>query len=214
MKSISAQVNHWLDANPTIRSHVAQDLINHSALARAIQSDIEASLDQKVSKESITISLNRIGKVLQDTTLDSPLQYVGDISIQTGLTILIYDISDFDSLELPDAATRQQGYYVSTRGIWHASIITTREIAAQSSLSATAAVTQQNISSTTIRLKPGHIDVTGVCAGILTLLSNKGVNLQEVISTHNELTILTDQSNAETALATLMSLRHGAHTLV
>lgn len=207
MISISTHVQDWLNTNPFIQEHVASGIINHSALAREIRSDIEAKLGEKVSIESVTIALNRSGKAARKSKIVDPLRFVGDVSVQTGLEILIYEISDYDKLSFPDTKTLQQGYFVSTRGIWHASIITTTELAQTSQFKKTSAVHDTNITSTTIRLKPGHIPVPGVCAGILSTLANKGVNLQEVISTHNELTILTDQKNAELALKTLMDTK-------
>lgn len=207
MISISAHVQSWLDEHPTIRQHVSDGIINHSALARTLKSDIEDQLGERVSVESVTIALNRIGKSLKASASYTALQYVGDVSVQTGLTILIYDINDFDALELPDLATMRSGYFVSTRGIWHASIIATSLIAKDPRLSASASVCQDNVTSITIKLKEGHIPIPGVCAGILGVLANKGVNLQEVISTHNELTILCDHANAERAMSALMDIK-------
>lgn len=208
MRSISNHVQSWLDEHPTIREHVSEGIINHSALARRIRSDIEADLGEKVSIESITIALNRAGKQLQGITALDPLQFIGDISIQTGLTILIFHINDYDMLDLPSMLTQKHGYFVSTRGIWHASIITTSEVAKESNLLSACFEHQDAITSITINLKPGHIPIPGVCAGILSLLANRGVNLQEVISTHNELTILTDQTNADRAIKTLMDVKN------
>ena len=207
MISVSSHVISWLDANPTTRDMVAGGLINHSALARRIQSEIEQRLGEKVSIESITIALNRAGKKLESTKSTDPLSFIGDVSVQTGLTILNYEIADFDRLELPDAQTRQQGYFVSTRGIWHASIITTSEIAKDIVAHSAAAEQENDVTSITVRLKPGHFPIPGVCAGILSLLANKGVNFLEVISTHNELTILADQKNSESGMRTLMDTK-------
>lgn len=208
MISISAHTQSWLDENPNIRSLLSEGLINHSALARKMHGDIERQLGEKASLDSVTIALNRIGKSLSKHSVTTPTQFIGDISVQTGLTILIYHISDFDSLILPDVQDLKKGYFVTTRGIWHASIITTSQIAKDSDLLDTCFEHQDMITSVTIKLKEGHIPIPGVCAGILTLLANKGVNLQEVISTHNELTILTDQNNADLALGTLLKIAH------
>ena len=208
MVSISSHVQSWLDEHPTIRAHVAEGIINHSALARRIRHDIESSLGEKVSIESITIALNRAGKVLERQRQTDPLSYIGDISIQTGLTILIFNVDHFDSLSLPTALTSEQSYFVSTRGIWHASVITTSHIATRSGLIKSCTERQDDITSITIKLREGHIPIPGVCAGILSLLANKGVNLQEVISTHNELTILTDQINTDRALKALMDAKN------
>ncbi len=204
MISISAHTQSWLDENPNIRSLLSEGLVNRSALARKMHGDIERQLGEKASLESVTIALNRIGKTLSMHSATTPTHFIGDISVQTGLTILIYHISDFDTLTLPDAQDLKQGYFVTTRGIWHASIITTSKIAKDSDLLEACFEHQDVITSVTIKLKEGHIPIPGVCAGILSLLANKGVNLQEVISTHNELTILTDQNNADLALKTLM----------
>ncbi len=204
MITVSSRVQQWLGAHPTVQGHLADGIINHSSLARTIRRDIEHAVGEKVSIEAITIALNRAGKELAHSNTLDPLSFIGDVSVQTGLSILNFDIDTFNTLELPPLDARQHGYFVTTRGIWHASIITTQEIAQSPLLAPQANASEHEITSTTIRLKKGHIPVPGVCAGILTLLSNSGVNFSEIISTHNELTILTDQSNADKALQTLM----------
>lgn len=210
MISISAHVQSWLDEHPTLRNLLSEGLINHSALARSIKNDIEKQLGEKASIESITIALNRLGKTLQSSPAPNATTFIGDVSVQTGLTILIYHINDFDTLKLPDAQSLKQSYFVTTRGIWHASIITSSHIAESAALAEHAAEQQDNVTSITIKLKEGHIPVPGVCAGILSLLANKNINLQEVISTHNELTILTDQANTDRALQCLMQVKQSA----
>jgi len=208
MRTISDFVENWIEQNPVVREHLAAGIINHSALARDIKADIEQSAGEKVSIEAVTIALNRIGKRLKPNAgTPNPLSFIGDISIQTGLDILIYEVSDFDSLDIPPRSRSEHTYFVSAKGIWHASIITTSDAARDPRLCQKAHTHERDLTATTVRLKPGHIPVPGVCAGILSLLANKGVNLEEVNSTHNELTILTDQSNADLALKTLLDAK-------
>jgi len=208
MISISAHVQSWLENNPFINSHLSDGIINHSALARKIKQEIEQERGEQVSIESITIALNRAGKNISGQNLISPLEYIGDISVQTNLDILIYEINDFNNLHQAAFDASKHSCFVSTRGIWHAAIITTSEFANRKILKSTASIHERNHTAITVRLRPGNSVVPGIIAGILSILANRGVNLREVISTHNELTMITNPDNADKTITALMDLKH------
>ena len=66
---------------------------------------------------------------------------------------------------------------------------------------------QENLSSITIKLPTENIAIPGIYYFIFQRLSWEGVNINEVISTSNEFTILMDESQVNTAFEVIKNLK-------
>jgi len=206
MITISTRVQRWIAQNPFIRDELSKGIINHSALARLIVSDIKVSAGEHISLEAVTIALNRIGKQLAESTEEVLLkQFIGDTSLQTGLSIIV--IKSDPPIEFP---VNRSDYFVITRGIWHTIIITKKKSPEELGIGKDAIVkVAENVAGITIRLEDGNVEVPGVCAFILQGLAIKAVNLIEVVSAHDEMTVFVKQEDVHDALAALLHMKAG-----
>lgn len=203
MKTISSHVQDWLDHNPLVVNYLGQGLINHSGLARSIKADIEESIGEKVSIEAVTIALNRLGKKVALSSAKQNLSdYIGDISVQTGLSILVFEGRPLmDTVE----AAHNSDYVILTEGIKHSSLIIKSSSANDLNPDPSKLVTRyDDIAGLTIQLSDGHEDTPGVIAHTLGIIAAKDIDLREVVSTYSELTIFVDKADAQAAVAALI----------
>lgn len=207
MITISQHVEQWIEQNPVMRDQLAMGLMNHSALARHMYSDIKNTAGTSVSIEAITIALNRLGKALsKQPRKEDLLRFIGDVSVQTGLTIIVIQTEPND---LKTGAARRKGeFFVVSQGIWHTTIMSKTETIDMLGLAESDVVVRRdNLTGLTVKLTSGNVDVPGVCSLVLQVLANKNINLQEVSSTHDELTVIFDQDEAQKALQTIIDLK-------
>jgi hypothetical protein len=203
MITISTHVQRWVDQHPLCADMIAAGIINHSALARRIRPEIQAVSGQSVSNAAITVALNRQSKILAKTrNAHDYRRYIGDISIQTGLSIVVVaaeaDVPVYKAKHISD-------YFVISQGLWHSTIIAKTDVVNKLHLKP-AHIKQQmdKLTGLTVRLGEGNIAVPGVIAHALQILAAKQINLLEVISAHNELTVILDEDQAQKALKALL----------
>lgn len=207
MITITDRVKTWVTEHPFHATFMADGLINASALARLIQPNIESQMGETVTVEAVTLALNRYGKDSHSAHLVDFDRYVGEVSVQSGLSIMTIPQVDLDSAEFFQAITelqRQQEYTIYTRGIWHTALIGKKEVISTLSQNFPGTITSHDIVGITVKLKPGHLPVPGVCAYVLQKLAYRNINLQEVTSSHNELTVFINRIDTNKALECLV----------
>lgn len=207
MITITDRVKTWITEHPFHATFMADGLINASALARLIQPDIASQMGETVTVEAVTLALNRHGKDSHSANLVDFDRYIGEVSVQSGLSIMTIPQVDLDSGEFFQAITelqRQQEYTIYTRGIWHTALIGKKEIISTLSQNFPGTITSHDIVGITVKLKPGHLPVPGVCAYVLQKLAYRNINLQEVTSSHNELTVFINRIDTNRALECLV----------
>ena len=208
MISVTDRVKTWVATHPFHATFIANGLINSSALARTIKSDIEQQVGERVAVESITLALNRYGHDVasDDIPLDFD-QYLGEVSVQSGLSILSIPQVDLDADFFFAALAelhKNHEYTIYTRGVWHTALIGKQQVIHDLSAHFRNTVVSDDLVGITIKLKPGHLPKPGVCAYILQKIAFKGINLQEVTSSHNELTVIINRMDTNRALECLV----------
>lgn len=207
MITIADRVRTWITAHPFHAAFMNDDLINASALARHIKPELQAQIGEPISVDAITLAINRYGK---SSTAHIPTdfdQYVGEVSVQSGLGILTIAQVDLDSdafFETVARLHRQREYTVYTRGIWHTALIGQYSVISELASRLQGTITADNLVGITVKLKPGHLPIPGVCAYVLQKLAYSNINLQEVTSSHNELTVFINKSDTNRALECLV----------
>lgn len=192
MITITDYVKTWLTQHPGYVPYVQQGVINYSSLARRMKDDIEQQAGERVSVAAVTLALNRYAKRLSGDELIDYEQYIGEVSVQSGLGILAIAQTDLDSDTFFWAVKKlhdRHEYMVYTRGIWHTALIGRSEVIDELATTLHGTITSTDLVGVTIKLKKGHLPVPGVCAYVLQLLAARDVNLVEVTSSHDELTV-------------------------
>jgi len=206
MLTISDRVKSWIASHPVHASFMAQGLLNSSALARTIKPEIQKQVGEPISQEAITLALNRHAKRTIASSVDFD-QFIGEVSVQSGLSIITIPQVGLD----PDMFSRaiailhkSHEYTLYSRGVWHTALIGKRSVVQELTSHFRYNVVIHDLVAITVKLKPGHLPVPGVCAHILQKIALRGINLQEVTSSYDELTIILGKDDTNAALDCLI----------
>ena len=207
MITTSDRVAKWLIDHPFHASFMNSGLINSSALARAIKPNLEEQAGERLSVDAITLAINRT-KHLQTpiTTIDFE-QYIGEVSVQSGLSILTLQQVDLDQdafFAAVQQLQKKQEYTLYTHGVWHTALVGRQDVIAELATHFPNGIITNDLVALTIKLKSGHLPTPGVCAYILQKIAFAGVNLEEVASSYNELTVIVGKDAAKKALDCLV----------
>lgn len=223
MRTISNRVETWLMDRPFHMSFLARGLLNSSALARDIRPELEQQAGEKLSEQAITLAINRLTRRLTSNATvsddDGPSDitksfawtnfdhYIGEVSAQSGLSILTIPQTSIDEAVLYEVLWdlhAAKEYTLYTRGVWHTALISTRRTIEQLADHFAGSIVTHDLAAVTVKLRPGHLPVPGVCAFVLEKLAQHGINLAEVTSAHDELTVIVEKQFMQPTLDCLL----------
>jgi len=217
MKTIAATVVDYIKTKPYLSSALSDGIINLTSLARTIQGDIEERTKKPVKPGAIVMALKRISDTadfVQTKQIIKVLKNLGDITVRSSLVDYSFLISDSllvaQSNLLIEIEHKKEVFYTSSRGVSESNIIVSQNIAPlvdelfkdESCFSKT-----ENLSSITMKLPSENVTIPGIYYFIFQRLSWEGVNINEVISTSNEFTILMHEDQVNTAFTVIKNLK-------
>lgn len=217
MKTIAATVVDYIKTKPYLSSALSDGIINLTSLARTIQDDIEERTKKPVKPGAIVMALKRISDTadfVQTKQIIKVLKNLGDITVRSSLVDYSFLISDSllvaQSNLLKEIEQKKEVFYTSSRGVSESNIIVSHNIAPhvdelfkdESCFSKT-----ENLSSITMKLPSENVTIPGIYYFIFQRLSWEGVNINEVISTSNEFTILMHEDQVNTAFTVIKNLK-------
>ena len=217
MKTIAATVVDYIKTKPYLSYALSDGIINLTSLARNIQDDIEELTKKPVKPGAIVMALKRISDtadVVQTKQITKVLKNLGDITVRSSLVDYSFLISDSllvaQSNLLNEIEQKKEVFYTSSRGFSESNIIVSQNIAPlvdelfkdESCFSKT-----ENLSSITMKLPSENVTIPGIYYFIFQRLSWEGVNINEVISTSNEFTILMHEDQVNTAFKVIKTLK-------
>ena len=217
MKTIASTVVDYIKTKPYLSSALSDGIINLTSLARTIQDDIEERTKKPVKPGAIVMALKRISDTadfVQTKQIIEVLKNLGDITVRSSLVDYSFLISDSllvaQSNLLKEIEQKKEVFYTSSRGVSESNIIVSQNIAPlvdelfkdESCFSKT-----ENLSSITMKLPSENVTIPGIYYFIFQRLSWEGVNINEVISTSNEFTILMHEDQVNTAFTVIKNLK-------
>ena len=217
MRTIASEVTAFIKTKPFLSTALSQGIINLTSLAREIQPEIEQNLRKPAKSGAIVMALKRISDNLEFISthkIVNVLKNMGDITVRSSL--VDYSFTNSDSLLYSQAKLlaaiedRKDVFYTSSRGVSESNIIVSAnisELVAKLFVKEVCNTKLENLSSITIQLPKENITIPGIYYSIFQRLSWEGVNLNEVISTSNEFTILMDESQVNTAFEVIKNLK-------
>lgn len=217
MRTIASEVTAYIKTKPFLSTALSQGIINLTSLAREIQPEIEKNLRKPAKSGAIVMALKRISDNLEFISthkIVGVLKNLGDITVRSSL--VDYSFANSDSLLYSQAKllgaieNRKDVFYTSSRGVSESNIIVSANISdlvAQFFSNELCNSKLENRSSITVQLPLENIAIPGIYYFIFQRLSWEGVNLNEVISTSNEFTILMDESQVNTAFEVIKNLK-------
>lgn len=193
---------------------MSKDLINYSSLARYIKPELEKTLMKTVSEASIIMAIKRIAEELKPKFAPLTIfQGIPEMIVRSNLVeftlkneqslrIKYKDLSQFYSDE-------QKYFFTLTEGVFETTIIVSNDLKdnIRSILQNQQILSEvDQLSSITIKLPKENIETPGVYYFFLKSLAWEGINIVEIVSTPNEVSLILDDKDINEAFRILKSL--------
>ena len=217
MKTIAATVVEYIKTKPYLSSALSDGIINLTSLARNIQDDIEERTKKPVKPGAIVMALKRISDTadfVQTKQIIKVLKNLGDITVRSSLVDYSFLISESllftQSNLLKEIEQKKEVFYTSSRGVSESNIIVSQNLAPLVDdlfKNEICCSKIENLSSISMKLPSENVTIPGIYYFIFQRLSWEGVNINEVISTSNEFTILMHVDQVNIAFTVIKNLK-------
>ncbi|MDA9630812.1 aspartate kinase [Flavobacteriaceae bacterium] len=218
MRTIASTVAAYIKTKPYLSSALSDGIINLTSLARKIQPDIENVMRKTVNRGAIVMSLKRASDDAEFSTdsdkIIGVLKNMGDITVRSSLIDYSFSISETLLLNqahlLKEIEHKKEVFYTSSRGVAESNIIVSQNISELVDTIFNAETCHskvENLSSITIKLPTENVTIPGIYYFIFQRLSWEGINVNEIISTSNEFTILIDEQQVSSAFEEIKKLK-------
>lgn len=219
MITIAEIVNEIISESPFLEEALNENLINISSLARKIKPDVEKRLRKEIKEGAIVMAINRlpVNRFLKiSKTVNALMKEIGDIIVRSDLMSYTF-LNSFD-LRKKQTSLMQQlqnslgAFYTFSQGISETTIIISK--AYENQMEGIFKEEQlikktTNLSSVILKLPEINSETPGLYYFILKNLAWEGVNINEVISTSNEFTIVVSDTDISKAFLVLLKLKKG-----
>ncbi len=216
MKTIGEIVKKLIRGTPFLEEALEEDLINTSSLARKLKPQIERELRKEIKTGAIVMAIKR-----HDTGNNYNLKFgikhfvsnLGDLIVQSGLMHYTFENSNTlpeKQIELINRISGDQIYYSVSRGIFETTVVvsnSTTQLVEEIFKDEKLIFQKRALSSITLRLPKERDETTGFFYYILKNLAIENINIEELISTTNEFTILVSENDIDRAFSILMRLK-------
>ena len=220
MLTIPNAVEEAIKNKPFIEGALVEGLVNLSALARQLKSEVEKKVGKEVNDSAIIMALNRLVprlELMSAMKFKKVVQNIGDIIVRSNL-------ADFTFVNSPTLyecqaellervrstkdlfCTFSQGIYETTLVVSASMVTLVEEIFSHE---ANIAKTL-DLSSITVKLPTENVDCPGVYYYIFKELAWDNINILEVISTTNEFTVVVSDEDIHHAFTILMEAKRNA----
>jgi len=214
MISIAEEVKRLVQASPFLEEGLSRGLINYSALAREMRTEIEATLLKPVSVSSILMALKRLAEKMQPTfqaRIQSQfLEGSGDMTVRSNLVGFSFVGSSRlikHHKRLLDQLPEQGHYMTMTHGVTESTVLVSahlvdkveRTFASEEMIQKTT-----DLSALIIKFARGAVSTPGIHYPIFLQLAWNNINVIEVISTYQELILVMDKGHLNRAFQVLM----------
>ena len=189
-------------------------IVNISALARLIKRDVEKEVMKKVQEGAVVMALNRFQKKIKKKVeiQKKIFRNTPDLMVRSNLIEITYSNSELlvhKQKILLDQLSGRQYFITFTQGINETTIIASKELEKK----ILKVFEEENVisridklSSITVLLPEGTALVPGAYNYILKSLAWEGINIIEVVSTFNELTIILEDKHIDFSFSIIKRL--------
>lgn len=213
MITVSQYVEAMVKESPFVEEGLALGVINMTALARKFKPKIESKSLKRTSVGAIVMSMQRLSLKLKKQSRQRKILMPKDVTVKSSLQELTY-------LNTPSLRQKQQQllklsekhpdlFFNVLYGVFETSIIASKELMERFKQilqgdKVTSSI--QDLASVTMRFAEEAIYTPGAYYTILKQLAWEGVNVVEIISIHNELSIIVEGKKVNKAFAIVNEL--------
>ena len=217
MKTISSAVESYIRTKPFLISALSQGIINLTSLSRNIKPEIEVSLKKEIRYGAIVMALKRLSSELEFRTtykIVKVIKQIGDITVRSSLVDYNFKVSEsilVNQAKFLSKLNNRDDFYTSSRGVNECNIVVSENLcpAIEEVFSKEFIISKQaNLSSISIKLPVENVTIPGVYYFVFQRLSWEGININQVISTSNEFTVLVNEHQVDKAFKVIKSLKN------
>ncbi|NNK83844.1 MAG: hypothetical protein HKO92_12030 [Flavobacteriaceae bacterium] len=217
MKTIASCVEEIITSQPYIEEALHQEIINYSALANVLQSQVSSMLKKDVKTGAIMMALRRYNQstiVNHSFQLKRVFKSLGDIIVRSDLSDFTFKNSttlmNCHTKVLDSIHSKDHIFYTFTRGVFESNIIISsaeRYHVIENFKNETQIGFQESLSAISVGLPKENSKVVGLYYHIFKKLAWEGVTIYEVISTTNEFTIVVENYIVDKAFSVIKNLK-------
>ena len=218
MKTIASAVEHYIKSKPFLQTALSEGIINLTSLARIIRKDIQAETTQReVRNGAIVMALKRLSvdmELRSTHRIVKVLKNIGDIIVRSNLTDYTFLTSEtFMNAQaqlLNKIKNNRDIFYATTRGVNEANIIVSNSMESiVENIFKKERILHKftDLGAISVKLPEENVSVSGIYYFIFQRLAWEGVNMNEVISTANEFTIVIPENHIDIAFKVIKDLK-------
>lgn len=215
--TIAKAVEEIIRQSPFLEEALSEGLINVSSLARKIRPEVEVMTRKTVQESAIVMAVNRrpatyafrISKGIRAFMSD-----LGDIIVRSGLSDHTFENSQTLSASrrslMEEVSGGREVFYTFSQGVYETTLVSSSsldELINKNFKGEKLISRKRNLSSVTLKLPQNNTEVSGVYYFILRSLAWAGINVCEIISTSNEISIVVSDDDVDRAFSILMNLK-------
>jgi hypothetical protein len=183
---------------------LSKNLINYSSLARYIKPELETMLKKKISDASVLMAIQRISKDFKPKySSENIFNNPPSLTIHSNLFLLTY------SGNSPFGVERGDDFILATNGINETTFVANAKLQKSINKNIEKKLIKKHINSLaaiTIELPKRAIENPSVYYFFLKSLAWEGINVIEIFTTTEELTLIVTEKDLKTALGIIQSL--------
>ena len=217
MKTISQAVSEYIKSKPFLSSALSDGIINFTSLSRKIKPEIEEMLRKNVNNGAIVMALNRLSLNLEfqhTQKIKRVIKKIEEVSVRSNLVDYNFKVSDTilnsQSNILKNIYESKNDFYTSSRGIDECNIVVSKNLCqlVENELVNEFCINKTDqLSAISFKLPEENVSVPGIYYYVFQKLSWEGININQVISTSNEFTILVSESEVDKAFSIINKLK-------
>lgn len=217
MSSISKITEDIINRSPFLREAMTENLINVSALARKIIPEVEKITNKEVKEGAIVMAIKRMTPGVYhklDVKIKKVIGGIGDFLVRSDLVDFTFENSE--SLRTCQSElvklinNDKESFFAICKGITETTYILNSKFKED----VKALFANENmkghsldLSSITVKLPETNTETFGVYYYIMKHLAWDGINIEQVVSTANEFTVIVDSKDIDDAFKILMQLK-------
>lgn len=217
MISVSSAIDEIISNSPYLDEALSEGLINISALARSIMPEVERLTKKKIKESAVVMALHRrpSGHAFKVSKwLKTYISSMGDIIVRSGLSDHTFENSA--SLiscqrQLMKIISKENDLFCTfSQGIRETTIVASNILSDSIDKifeSEKRLTKKTGLGSITLLLPKNNTEISGVYFVILKQLAWAGINICEIISTSNEVSLIFSEQEVSKAFPILMNLK-------
>ncbi len=219
MNSIGKITEDLINRSPFLREAMTDDLINVSALARKLKAEIEDLVGKEVNEGAIVMAIKRMTPGLYhrlNIKITNVMGELGDFLVRSNLEDFTFENSDafkVKQTELIEEINKDNDtFFTLCKGVTETTfIVSSQHSETVSRLFKNAKLKShtKDLASVTVKLPSINTEIYGIYYYILKHLAWEGININEIVSTSNEFTVVVKQDDVDKAFKILMQLKRG-----